>query len=379
MSKIEVSVESESEFVHPLESLTERIDSLESFHTLMLTSFYQMVHRRVHDNYDFQRFSLLAEDRSKTFETKAHVSALHWYFSSFTRLYQSWSSLADVSSKALFFELILYRLLGHLHVRIHASPLTLKDELEAANEKLSGKPSESEIQGMFGPLFDYDTTWNGQRYKATLSPGALAARLVKRQYFYRENGVIIEPTIGDHVIDGGACLGDTAVVFSHAVGEAGRVYSFEPNNINLKVLESNVSEHVLKNIKVFPSGLSNDRVEADPVALKENCDYGFSINQADRSGQKCPQQRIDDLVASGELERVDFIKFDIEGAELEALKGGVETLKKYRPKLAISLYHKPCDFYEIIEFLSEQCPFYSFYLNHYTINAEETVLYAKCD
>jgi len=376
MKETESSNVATSEFAHPMEPITEKIDSVQSFHSLMLTTFYEFAHRRVHDNYDFQRFSIIGEDRSKTFATQTHVSALHWYFSSFIKLYESWEKLSNASSKALFFELILYRLLGHLHVRIHSKPLTLKEKVEAAKEKLNGQASEIEIQGMFGQLYDYDTVWNGQRYKATLSQDSLAWNLVKRQYFHRENGAVVEPSPGDHVIDGGACLGDTAVVFSHAVGETGRVYSFEPNKVNLKVLEINVSQHVLKNIKVFPTGLSNEKIVADPVTVKDSCDFGFSINQADRSGQQCPQERIDDLVSSGELERVDFIKMDIEGAELEALKGGVETLQKYRPKLAISLYHKLNDFFEIINFLSENCPFYRFYINHYTIHTEETVLYA---
>lgn len=208
------------------------------------------------------------------------------------------------------------------------------------------------------------------------SSRGLAWNLGKKQYFYCENGVVVEPSPGDHVIDGGACLGDTAVVFSHAVGETGRVYSFEPNKVNLKLLEIDVSQHVLKNIKDFPAGLSNQKIVADPVTVKDSCDFGFSINQANRSGQQCPQERIDDLVSSGQVERVDFIKMDIEGAELEALQGGVKTLQKYRPKLAISLYHQLNDFFEIINFLSENCPFYRFYINHYTIHTEETVLYA---
>jgi len=362
-----------------MEPATEKIDSVESFHTLMLTCFYQMVHKRVHDNYDFQRFSILAGDYSKTFGTNAHVHALHWYFSTFTRLYGSWIRLSNASSKALFFELILYRLLGHLHVRIHASPLMLEAEAEAAKKQLMGTPSEIGVEGMFGQLFDYDTDWEGKRYNVTLSENGLIGRLVRRQYFYRENGSVIEPSLGDHVIDAGACLGDTAVVFSHVVGESGRVYSFEPNRVHLQVLEANIEKHVLKNIKVFPSGLSNDRIDADPVAVKAECDFGFSINQADRAGQKCPQMRVDDLVASGEIERVDFIKMDIEGSELVALMGGLETLKKYRPKLALSLYHKPNDFFELIELLSKECPFYRFYINHYTIHSEETVLYAICE
>ena len=67
---------------------------------------------------------------------------------------------------------------------------------------------------------------------------------------------------------------------------------------------------------------------------------------------------------------------DIEGAELDALKGAVHTIQTYRPKLAISIYHKPEDLVEIPLYLMEIMPDYQFYIRHYTTWLEETVLYA---
>ena len=75
-------------------------------------------------------------------------------------------------------------------------------------------------------------------------------------------------------------------------------------------------------------------------------------------------------------EKVTFIKMDIEGAELEALKGCQETIKKYRPKLAISVYHKKEDLIEIPEYIMSLVPDYHFYLRHYSSGFTETVLYA---
>ena len=87
---------------------------------------------------------------------------------------------------------------------------------------------------------------------------------------------------------------------------------------------------------------------------------------------------IDDLVDLKDIPRVNFIKMDIEGAELQALQGAINTLKKYRPKLAISIYHRaPTDYFEIPEFLLSLDLGYQFYIRHYTIHAEETILYAK--
>ena len=77
-----------------------------------------------------------------------------------------------------------------------------------------------------------------------------------------------------------------------------------------------------------------------------------------------------------ELPRVDFIKMDVEGAELMALRGGEAALRRHRPRLAISRYHRPEDFFSIPIWLDSLGLGYRFYLDHYTIHHEETVLYA---
>ena len=68
---------------------------------------------------------------------------------------------------------------------------------------------------------------------------------------------------------------------------------------------------------------------------------------------------------------------DIEGSELAALQGAEQTLRQFKPNLAISIYHKFADFFEIPSYLHGLGLGYRFYLDHYTIHAEETVLYAR--
>lgn len=72
----------------------------------------------------------------------------------------------------------------------------------------------------------------------------------------------------------------------------------------------------------------------------------------------------------------DLIKMDIEGAELLALKGGIETIKTYRPQMAISIYHCDSDFINIPKYLNENLENYCFKLGHYSPDINETVLYA---
>ena len=75
-------------------------------------------------------------------------------------------------------------------------------------------------------------------------------------------------------------------------------------------------------------------------------------------------------------EPVTFIKMDIEGSELEALKGCISHIKKDKPKFAISIYHKPEDIIDIPRFLLDQSNDYKFYIRHYGVFEDETVLYA---
>ena len=73
--------------------------------------------------------------------------------------------------------------------------------------------------------------------------------------------------------------------------------------------------------------------------------------------------------------KVDYIKMDVEGAEQNVLKGGIKTIQKDRPQLAISIYHTPQDFVEIPLYLHKNLKNYVFKLGHYCPNAAETVLY----
>jgi hypothetical protein len=66
---------------------------------------------------------------------------------------------------------------------------------------------------------------------------------------------------------------------------------------------------------------------------------------------------------------------DIEGSELEAIKGSAELIRRDKPKLAISVYHKPYDYLEIPEIICSIVPEYKFYMRQYTPLSEETVLY----
>jgi FkbM family methyltransferase len=268
----------------------------------------------------------------------------------------------------LMLYLIAYRLGGHQSIRI---PVPFGRDRRADGSGYFAaqvsQPSQLSIGGAFGALRHFDFHFEGIRYKADCL--GLEYYLHRKQYFFSREAVRIAPEPGDHVIDGGACLGDSAVVFANAVGPKGKVYAFDPVQEHIQVVEHNARQNPALQIQPMPFGLSDVDVFEDPISL-ETYAPGFRCD-----GKSVPLASIDSLVGSGAIARVDFIKFDIEGSELNALKGATSTIHKYRPKLAISIYHKPNDLFEIPIYLNNTFPFYRMYLDHYSIHSEETVCY----
>lgn len=84
-------------------------------------------------------------------------------------------------------------------------------------------------------------------------------------------------------------------------------------------------------------------------------------------------RKLDDVLQG---KKVTFIKMDIEGAELAALRGAEKIIREQRPRLAICVYHKPEDIWEIPSLILSCNPDYRLYLRHYSITETETVLYA---
>jgi FkbM family methyltransferase len=178
---------------------------------------------------------------------------------------------------------------------------------------------------------------------------------------------------GDVVIDGGGYYGDSALYFSHLAGPDGRVVTFEFEPGSLELMEHNLG--------LNPELAS--RIEVVDAALLERPGERVSFHTQGPGTVLAPggdgstsTESIDALVDRGAMTRVDFIKLDIEGSELSALRGADSTLRRFRPRLAIAAYHKPDDLVTIPEYLDSLGVGYRFRLGHFTIHREETVLFA---
>jgi len=181
----------------------------------------------------------------------------------------------------------------------------------------------------------------------------------------------VEPKLGDIVFDIGAYVGDTALWFSKAVGPQGKGFAFEPEPRNFEKLKANLERN--KAINVIPLQLALSENDGE---MQVTSSAGSSVVTQTGMGTSVKVITIDEFVEANKLPRVDFIKMDVEGHELKVLKGAHETIKTFKPCLALSAYHRGDDLIELPKFLLELNPNYKFYLRHCTSVWGETVLYA---
>lgn len=170
---------------------------------------------------------------------------------------------------------------------------------------------------------------------------------------------------GDVILDVGAYIGDTALLLSHMTKGDCTIHSFEISPPNYDTLRKNIANNKLSNIYANQLGIySSSNTELTFTHSREAT--SLVCGRANRGGVYTVNTiTIDDYVNSSSLDRVDFIKMDIEGAEMEALKGAVKTIMTFKPRLAISIYHLWSDPYEIPRFISKLCPQYDYRFNWY--------------
>ena len=323
---------------------------------------------KFNDNFDTERFNYDGNDHSNDWRHQEYLFFFNWFVENHSSLFEVFLALEDKRSKQLFLHLLAYRMGSHFTVKL---PLKFREgSSEHDYLKLEySSASDLKISGFVGNLRHYKFIFDDKQYCVDCM--GLRYYLQRKQYFLSRNATSVQPETGDYVVDGGACWGDTAAVFSNAVGEKGIVYSFDPLVDHIEILNYNIAQFPINNVKIMPFGLANENVDAEPIRLN-SYDPGFNI-----ANKVVPLRKIDTLVDSKEIQRIDFIKLDVEGFEMQVLLGARVAINKFKPKLAVSLYHKPDDMFEILAYIKKHHPFYKFYLGHYTIHTEETVLY--CD
>lgn len=198
----------------------------------------------------------------------------------------------------------------------HAGLVTFRQEAETG-------PCTFQWATPVGPI------WSNLRQESTLE-FLMREQLIDKIYNHRN----AEIRAGDIVIDVGGHLG-TFARFALAQ-DAGHVVVIEPEIHNLHCLQRTFEDEIHRGTVTL--------VEA--AAWREAGELRFSgvdlTGRVDDQGEVVVRAvTIDDTVAELGLDRVDFIKMDIEGAEVDALIGSREILARFGPRMALSIYHRP--------------------------------------
>jgi len=190
---------------------------------------------------------------------------------------------------------------------------------------------------------------SGERYWLPAGSRILPGMLVEQETaLYASAGVPVRP--GDVVLDCGANIG--LYTLSALERGASLVVAVEPALDNVECLRRNLAAYIAAGrVVVYPKGVW-DKDDVLPLNIQPSNSASYSVALRYRGATPGPQVElttIDELVRELRLERVDYIKMDIEGAERAALAGGAEVIRKFRPRLTVSLEHRYDDVRSIPE------------------------------
>ena len=324
---------------------------------------------RINKQKKINKFSRLKENLNQFLKIK-------FYFNKFNDFINVFEILEDKYSKKIFIELISGRILGFDRVKLSLNNKKYWRVKELVKTMI---PGEEFIMSGDWVLNYYDLNKIGLPIKMFDHSLGIMNTFISEQYSYKHKKIIFAEE-GDFVIDAGGCWGDTSLYFANKVKKSGRIYTFEfiPNNITI----------IKKNLKLNPNLKDLIQIIEIPLWKSSNCELFFvdrgpgsytSFKNIKNFTSKIKTISIDDFFEQYNLTKVDFIKMDIEGVELDALIGAKNILIKYRPKLAISIYHNINHFFEVSKFINSLNLNYKFYIDHFTTHGEETILFAIVD
>jgi len=156
----------------------------------------------------------------------------------------------------------------------------------------------------------------------------------------------VQPCPGQYFLDVGAYIGWYSIQAARAIGSSGRVLALEPDPSNLRQLKQNVALNGVENFEAFPLAAWSCSGQVGWMPGQQPVWHQVS----DAGEQLMPSVSIDELITREQIPRLDWIKLDIEGAEIDALKGATATLRRFSPRLFVEI-HKTRQ--EIAELLRE--------------------------
>ncbi len=229
--------------------------------------------------------------------------------------------------------------------------------------------NQNKIESVFNMLSDdlsKIVLSNILKHRITMDFTYLNSIISQKQYFPSD---IFTLNDAECFVDGGAYDGETIDAFiDETNNKFSFIYAFEPdlqNYINIKESNKNLDCNL---VKLFNAGLYS---KTGVIGFNS---HGNSASFICETGKDTISLvKLDEVV--GEY-KPTYVKLDIEGAEEEALYGMKDTITKCHPKLAISIYHKAADLWELPLIILKISASYKIYIRHYSNGLHETVCYA---
>lgn len=299
-------------------------------------------------------------------EAKGHTT--EWLARNASRLWQTREVLEDDLSRRQYDDAIALKIVGYRRAFFPAEAFDAYLDL-VGSQPFSHSELPDRYMGM--PLRVLDVV-RGVRARVIATDGFVESVNRYRQYFVERGGVSMSPRPGETVLDCGACIGDVAMVFAMHVGDAGQVHMFDPMPAHMAFcnLQKALNPHLASRMHVVPKAVGAASNGEAPLV---GCAAEIRPNAA--TNASFPFVSIDDYARSSGI-RVDVIKMDIEGGEGDALRGAVDTLREFQPRLMISAYHRTDDLWVLRDQIQKINPNYRFHFGHHTPVQWESVLYA---
>lgn len=211
-----------------------------------------------------------------------------------------------------------------------------------------------------------------QNFLIPLGPGNEGLlRLFKHDYVMYFNNELVRPNGTEILATAGVCDLRTCLQFIEwCKGDYEHIYGFEPSSDNYALCERILARTPMKSLT-----LSDKALWSKPASLTFYDDPRSSHgSRLSAQGGRMVETIDLDSYLSGRP--ITILTLDVEGAELEVLKGASDTIKTHNPRLAISIYHKPEDLLEIPNYIKSLNPDYNLYIRHCGPWTFETILYA---
>lgn len=239
-------------------------------------------------------------------------------------------------------------------------------------EAVNRREREKELEKLFEILSDEDSKKTveyvlEQRESRRDDSQFFAEDVAVGDPYYFKNREFFRIGSEETYLDIGPQNGGTIRDFINRTGDRYKsIYAWEIGKDSIAKLEKNFQDN---RIKILPYGAWDENTTMG-LEGSNGARHLVTEDENNFSGIIC--KRIDDVVGYP----VSLIKMDIEGAEMNALRGAEKTIKEYKPKLLISLYHKQNDIWEIPLFLHKLVPEYKLYIRHQRSNPNDTILFA---